>query len=125
MPYEAEIVPGIAAEANGVVVAVVLEKAEFAEVGGGGVELHANAQGPPCAQSGEGGALPEQRACKGGIGAKAVGGEIHESGVARPVMVWSKEGVVERTELATGGVKNEANKKGKCRTQQRSFHKAD
>ncbi|CAI8444199.1 MAG: Uncharacterised protein [Cryomorphaceae bacterium] len=125
MPHEAEVVARVAAESNGVVVAVVLEKAEFAEVGGGGVELHANAQGPVRTQPGEGGALPEQRARKGGIGAKAVRGEIHESGVARPVRVWSKEGVVERTELATGGVKNEANKKGECRTQQGSFHKAD
>ena len=125
MPHEAEVVAGVATEANGVVVAMVLEEAEFAEVGGGGVELHANAQGPACAQSGEGRALPEQRAREGGIGAKAVGGEIHESGVARPVRVRSKEGVVERTELATGGVKNEANKKGECRTQQGSFHKAD
>ena len=88
MPYEAEIVPGIAAEANGVVVAVVLEEAEFAEVEGGGVEFHAYMKGPAGAQSGEGGAFPEQGTGRGGVGAKAAWCEIHESGVARPVWAW-------------------------------------
>jgi len=40
VPHEAEVVCGVAAQAYSVVVSVVLEKSELAEVRGRGVELH-------------------------------------------------------------------------------------